>query len=157
MLDFLSSRYLPLLMFLLSCVVSLYPNAIRRALAVPPNKARGWWKSRRLDYYTTELAHLKRLHNNAYELLLFVLIQVGSAGLVTTFMLMVTASIYLADLIAHQPFTFISSQTIRVDIGVFLGIWTGSFARVFVMAVQLTSYEPRVSYMETKVAELTSR
>jgi len=144
------------MLFLLSCAVSIYPNELRRALAFPPSKARGWWKSRRLDYYTTELAKLKRLHNNGYELLLFVLIQVGGAGLATTFMLVVIGYFYVVHLIAREPFTFISGRTIPVDIAVFLGIWTGSFARVFIMAAQLASYEPRASYMETKIAELTN-
>src|ERR1022692_3360165 len=67
-------------LFVLAALISIYSSNIRRFIkiifTVPPNKMRSAWKASRLLSYQTELSMLKRLHGNAYELLLYVVMEV---------------------------------------------------------------------------------
>src|SRR5579871_4044167 len=69
--------YIPILVSLVFFILSLYGREIRRFMSVPPSKARNWWNAGLLDAYQTELDTLKRINNNAYELMVYTLTELG--------------------------------------------------------------------------------
>jgi hypothetical protein len=73
--------WLPISLSLFLFVLGLFREELRRFMkivfTVPPNKIRSAWKASSLRGYRTELLMLKRLQGNAYELLLYVVMEVG--------------------------------------------------------------------------------
>ena len=77
------------ILFILAGLISVYSSDIRRFIkiifTVQPNKIRSAWKASNLRIYENDLLTLKRLHGNAYELLLYVIIEVGRMAIVGVF------------------------------------------------------------------------
>jgi hypothetical protein len=146
---------LNVLAFLATLIVSLYPQEIRGLIATPSDKARGWWSAWNRERYVRQLVELKKLHGNAYELLLFALTPLGVAGLVTLFAVLVYFSAYVADSLQHHPFSF--AGTVPVDISFIGGMWSGQVTKVFITAARLNVYDKIVPQLEKRIAELSAK
>ena len=72
-------------LFVLAALISVYSTYIRRVLTivftVPPSKIRRALRKSSVVMYQSELEALKRQHNNAYELILYLLVETGQMAL----------------------------------------------------------------------------
>ncbi len=124
-------------------------------MATQSNRAAGWWTSWNHERYLKRLQELRKLHGNSYDLLLFALTQVGAAGAVTLFAVLVYFSTYIADTARHVPFSF--NRTVPVDMSFIGGIWSGQITKIFITAALLSSYEKAVPLLENRIAKYSTK
>jgi hypothetical protein len=145
------------LLFILAGLISVYSSDIRRFIkiifTVPPNKMRSAWKTSNLRFYEKDLLTLKRLHGNAYELLLYVLIEVGGMAITGAF---VVALLLILALEMRQRSTSpeelgLTSTLALVTLPLALAFPLGN---VFTQCKRLANFDKRVAYLEKKIAEL---
>ena len=144
-------------LFVLAALISIYSSDIRRfikiILTVPPNKMRSAWKASNLHAYRTELLMLKRLHGNAYELLLYVVMEVGrmarNGGFVVALLLMIALGIRERNTSFEQ--LGIAAILALVTLPLALAFPLGS---AFIVCKRLVTFDKRVAYLEKKIAQL---
>jgi hypothetical protein len=146
-------------LFVLAALISIYSVAIRQFLkilfTVPPSKIGRAWRKASLRGYETELLKLKRLHGNAYELLLYAIIEIGRMAISAAF---VVALLLIVVLRMKEHYTSpeelgIAATLVLVTIPLFLVFPMGS---IFIQCQRLVQFEKRVGYLEKKIADLSA-
>ena len=144
-------------LFVLAALISIYSSDIRRfikiILTVPPNKMRSAWKASNLHAYRTELLMLKRLHGNAYELLLYVVMEVGRMARNGVFVVALLLMIALGIRERNTSFEQLGIAAILalVTLPLALAFPLGS---AFIVCKRLVTFDKRVAYLEKKIAQL---
>lgn len=145
-------------LFVLAAFISVYSTDIRRVLTivftVPPDKMRRSLKKSRLVMYQLELETLKRRHNNAYELILYLIIETGQMALwaiafVFTF-LVISLKLRQLDKGPYQEFALVAILSLSV-VPLFVAMAVG---KVYVQCRHLVHYDERVVYLENKIEQL---
>jgi hypothetical protein len=145
------------ILFLSAALISIYSSDLRRFLTVlftvPPQKLRAGWKASRLLAYETTLSHLKKRHNNAYELVLYALTEIG--GMAIFAVLIGIIGLFLVTALQGKLTGEQSSLVITTYFAAGPFMIAVSFVKVFVEFRHLKHYDQRVVYLEKKIAELT--
>jgi hypothetical protein len=146
---------LSILSLLLTVIFGLWGTDIRRIIHIRPRATRKWWRSARLDSFRVELNILKRCHNNAYELVLHALTQLGRMAILSCVyvgVVIIFAPALHPDLMGggsdrDQVLVWASSQvTLALAFAV---------ANLYFDLRHLRHYEWRVAYLEKKIAPST--
>jgi len=144
-------------LFVLAGLISVYSSDIRRFIkiifTVPPNKMRSAWKASNLRFYENDLLRLKRLHGNAYELLLYVLIEVGRMAITGAFAvaLLLIVALRMSQRGTSDEEVALTAIFALVTLPMFVAFPLGS---VFVQCTRLANFDKRVAYLEKKITEL---
>ena len=146
--EFYVSIFLTVILFILS----LYGPEIRRVIDTRPTKTRNWWRSVWLGYYRQELDTLNRRHNNAYELVLYALTQIGQMAV------MALVLGFLGMFLALRPSLGLTSDQRALVIILYFApgpfMIAAALAKILIEFRHLNNYEKRVAYLEKKVAAL---
>src|ERR1022692_1224720 len=110
------------------------------------------WKASNLHAYRTELLMLKRLHGNAYELLLYVVMEVVRLAINGAFVVALLLILALGMRERHTSVEQLGTATILafVTLPLALAFPLGS---VFNVCKRLVTFDKRVAYLEKKIAE----
>lgn len=145
-------------LFLLAGLISIYSEVIRGFIkivfTVPPSKMRRAWKASSLRIYRTELLMLQRLHGNAYELLLYVVMEVGRMAITGLF---VVALLLILTLGMREH----NTSPEQLGINAILALVTLPLAlafpllSLFILCRRLVEFDKRVAYLERKIAQLS--
>jgi len=146
-------------LFVLAALISIYSAALRRFIAilftVPPSKVRRAWRKSNLRFYENELSKLKRLHGNAYELLLYAMIEIGrmaiSGAFVVALLLILVLGIKERNTSPEE--LGIAATLAIVILPLFLAFPLGN---VFIQCKRLVQFENRAAYLEKQIAELNA-
>jgi hypothetical protein len=144
-------------LFIFAGLISIYSSDIRRFIGilftVPPNKLRAAWKQARLTSYRTELATLNIRHNNAYQLLLFALTEVGHmAGYG---LLIAVIGLFLVARLQGKLTGIEAALVLTVYFSAILMFVAAALFKVFIELRRLRRYDERVAYLERKISELS--
>ncbi len=143
------------ILFVIGIFFTLYAGEIRGFMRVPPSKARNWWKSGLLDAYQTELDTLRRIRNNAYEVLIYLITELGQGARISALYLAIGMLIQVLLELQAAP-----KDDRHFFILVFLCMVptfiAGGLAKVYFMVRRLKTYDERVDFLEAKIAKLQS-
>ena len=146
------STVLAWVLFAVSFITSVYAVEIRRAIAAPPSRVYGWWKSRRLRFYESRLDFLTSLHDDPEILLPWLITQLGRAGLLAVVLLLFSTAIGVPTGIVKYP---------RVHASLFIivrsfvaGSMFAIFQRLLTTGMSLTDYARSKRHLEQKIAHL---
>jgi hypothetical protein len=148
--------YAPVLLSFAFFVLSLFGAEIRRFMNVPPNKARNRWNSGILAAYQSELDNVTRLHNNLYEIITYVLSELGSACRISIVYLAVGCLVQILLILA------------KADNGErqFFSLWfftmvptfiAGALMKIGFVMKTLKDYDKNVAVLEAKIAKYKAR
>ena len=139
----------PFILFVLACLVEIYARDIRSFLHNWPRTkktVRGVAK----DDLTKRLVLLKSLHNDSYQLILY-LAHKGFELIIEWIVVAVTLSVIL--LVLHHTIEDILSSLI----GVCLGALTGMFYDIRKVLNQLSDYDRAVTKLQNKLDDLKAK